>query len=269
LIERVIGGVCRRAGVFGAEAEDFASIVKVALIEDDYAILRPFEGRSALSTFLVVVVQRLLSDERTKVAGRWHASREAERLGEAGIALERIVRREKRTIDEALPVLRGIDPAITREQAVEMEARLPPRQSRPHAVALEPDQEWLASADRTDDRAFAADHARMSERIARIVRETLDAMPLEDRMIVRFHFGQSMTIATISGLLRLPQRPLYRRLESLLKRFRSALAAAGVEARDVGDVIGDVTRELDFGLQDGKSDPARRTNPDGMTGEAG
>jgi hypothetical protein len=50
-----------------------------------------------------------------------------------------------------------------------------------------------------------------------------------------------MTIADISGLLRLPQRPLYRRLESLLKRFRAAFAAAGVEARDVAELIGDAT----------------------------
>jgi hypothetical protein len=56
LIDRVIGGVCRRPGLFGADAEDFASAVKLALIKNDYAIaiLRPFEGRSALSTFLTI-----------------------------------------------------------------------------------------------------------------------------------------------------------------------------------------------------------------------
>jgi DNA-directed RNA polymerase specialized sigma24 family protein len=91
LIDRVIGGVCRRAGVFGPDAEDFASATRLALMENDYAILRPFSGRSSLSTFLTVIVQRFLIDERTKRSGRWHASREAERLGEAGIALERIV----------------------------------------------------------------------------------------------------------------------------------------------------------------------------------
>src|ERR1019366_938207 len=40
LVERVIAGVCRRAGLRGPDAEDFGSIVMVALIENDYAILR-------------------------------------------------------------------------------------------------------------------------------------------------------------------------------------------------------------------------------------
>lgn len=265
LIDRVIGGVCRRAGVFGADAEDFSSAVKLALIENDYAILRPFEGRSSLSTFLVVVVQRYLIDERTKRTGRWHSSREAERLGAAGVALERIVRRERRSIDEALPVLLSIDPSLTRERVVEMEARLPERAPRPHAVEVSDAEERFAADERADDRAIAADLERLSDRTGRVIRETLEALPLEDRMIVRFHFGQSISIADISGLLRLPQRPLYRRLESLMQRFRKALAGAGIDARDAAGLIGDATRELDFGLQNGKSDSARRTNPDGTT----
>jgi RNA polymerase sigma factor (sigma-70 family) len=265
LIDRVIAGVCRRAGIFGADAEDFASSVKLALIENDYAILRPFAGRSSLSTFLTVIVQRLLSDQRTKQTGRWHASREAERLGEAGIALERIVHKERRTIDEALPILRSIDPALTRERVVEMAARLPSRAVRVQTVELAPSEEHLAGGSRTDERAISADEDRLSDRVAAIVRETLEAMPLEDRMIVRFHFGESMTLAAISGLLRLPQRPLYRRCESLLQRFRSAFERAGIEGRDVAGLIGDATREMDFGLRDGKSDAARRTNHDDRT----
>lgn len=262
LIDRVIAGVCRRAGVFGADAEDFASAVKVALIENDYAILRPFEGRSSLSTFLAVVIQRLLIDERTKRTGRWHASREAERLGAAGIALERIVRRERRSVDEALPILQSIDATLTRERVVEMEGRLPLRNVRPRLVDLETENARLVARESADDAAAGAENARMSEHIGRILRSTLEAMTLEDRSIIRFHFGESMTIAQISGLLRLPQRPLYRRLESLLHRFRAALAGAGIDARDVAEVIGDMTREMDFGLQDGKRDAARRTDPD-------
>jgi RNA polymerase sigma factor (sigma-70 family) len=265
LIDRVILGVCRRAGVYGADAEDFASAAKLALIENDYAILRPFEGRSSLSTFLVVIIQRFLIDERTRQKGRWHASREAERLGEAGIALEKIVRREHRSIEEALPIVQAIDPTLTRERVVEMESRLPARTARPQAIALEVAEERIAASDRADDRVVAGYLDHLSERTGRAVRETLEAMPLEDRMIVRFHFGESISIADISGLLRLPQRPLYRRVEALLRRFRDALAGAGIQAGDVADLIGSATREMDFGLQNGKSDHARRTNPDETT----
>jgi RNA polymerase sigma factor (sigma-70 family) len=265
LIDRVIDGVCRRAGVFGADAEDFASSARLALIENDYAVLRPFEGRSSLSTFLVVIVQRFLIDERTKRTGRWHASREAERIGPAGVALERIVRRERRSIDEALPIVQSIDPTLTRERIIEMEARLPQRTARPRAVDLDASEELLVGDDRADDRAIDAYHQQLSDRAGRVIRETLQALPLEDRMIIRFHFGESISIADISGLLRLPQRPLYRRLQSLLQRFRKALTDTGIDARDAGELIGDATRELDFGLRNGKSDSARQTNPNETT----
>ena len=46
LIEEICSSVCRRNGCFGADAEDFASQVKLALIDDDYARLRSFQGRS-------------------------------------------------------------------------------------------------------------------------------------------------------------------------------------------------------------------------------
>jgi RNA polymerase sigma factor (sigma-70 family) len=264
LIDGVIAGVCRRARVFGPDAEDFSSAMKLALIENDYAILRPYEGRSSLSTFLVVIVHRFLIDEWTKRTGRWHPSREAERLGEAGIALERIVRREQRSIEEALPIVQAIDPTLTRADILAMAARLPLRAPRPHAVDLEPAAERLAASDRADDRVRDVEVERLSARAGRVIRETLASMTLEDRSIIRFHFGSSMTIADISGLLWLPQRPLYRRVESLLLRLRKALVAESVEARDLGDLIGQATRELDFGLTDvtnGKSDPVRQTNP--------
>ena len=256
LIDRVIAGVCRRARVFGADAEDFASSVKLALIENDYAILRPFEGRSSLSTFLAVIVQRFLYDERTKRAGRWHASREAERLGEAAVVLEKIVRREQRSIDEALPIVQAIDPTLTRERVAEIERRLPARAARPRAVGLDDVAEQAAAVDeRTNARIDG-----IPDRTASVIRETLAAMTAEDRMIMRWHYGSSMTIATIAGLLRLPQRPLYRRLESMVDRLRRALRGAGIDSRDAGELIGWTAREMDFGLDDVEIDGARRTN---------
>ena len=120
LIEGIAMRVCRRAHVRDADADDFIASVKLALIEDDYAILRKYEGRSSLATYLTIVIERLMSDERMRTRGRWHPSAEAVRLGPAALLLEAIVRRDRRTIDDALPALRALDPAITRENAEAM-----------------------------------------------------------------------------------------------------------------------------------------------------
>src|SRR3954469_22157666 len=60
-VERVIAFVTARRRLRPADAEEFASHVKMKLIENDYAVLRKFEGRSSLRTHLTVARQRLRS----------------------------------------------------------------------------------------------------------------------------------------------------------------------------------------------------------------
>lgn len=241
LIDDVIDGVCRRARLRPEDAEDFASNAKIALMENDYEILRKYEARSSLKTFLVVVVQRLLVDERMRSYGRWHPSAEAKRMGEAAVLLETMLHRDRRTLDEAVPHVQALDPALARADVERMAARLPERGAlRPRAVAL--DEETFVSSESADARALDAEARRLAERAGRVIRETLDAQPLEDRMLVRFHFGSSMSIAKISQMMHLPQRPLYRRLEALLRRLRGALTEAGIEGGAIDDL-----REMDFG----------------------
>jgi len=256
LIERVIGVVCRRSRVVGADAEDFASNVKVALIENDYAILRKYEGRASLATFLSVVIQRLLCDERMRALGRWRPSSEAERLGDAGVLLETLICRDHRSLDEALPLVRGVDPALTREQVAAMAARFPERAGRPRLIELDPEHgETFISADSADSRMIESQRRALSNQTSAVIRDTLDALPVEDRMIVRFRFAQGLSIADVSRMLRLPQRPLYRRLEAILQRLRSALALAGIEATDVAELIGGAADDVDFGFAAWKNAP--------------
>jgi len=70
LVERLVRFVCQRAQVVGADVDDFASTVKLALIENDYSVLRAWEGRSSLATYLTVIIQRMLADERFRTLGR-------------------------------------------------------------------------------------------------------------------------------------------------------------------------------------------------------
>ncbi|HXA16926.1 MAG TPA: hypothetical protein VN380_08045 [Thermoanaerobaculia bacterium] len=60
-----------------------------------------------------------------------------------------------------------------------------------------------------------------------------------------------MKIADISRMLRLPQRPLYRRIEALLERFRASLAAAGVDGSTAADLLQKSSVDtLDFGFEE-------------------
>lgn len=251
LIDRIIAGVCRRAHLMGADAEDFAGDVKLALMEDDFAILRKFEGRCSLRAFLTIVIERLLFDQRTRRLGRWMPSAEAERMGDAGVLLEKLLRRDRRPMEEALPLLRAAHPHLSRETIETMAARLPERTARPRAVPLdEAVQSTLVAPEIAEERALAGEARNLADRASALMRQALASLSLEDRMIIRFRYAASMSIADISRMTRLPQRPLYRRVESLLGRLRAVLAEAGVDAAAAGDLIDRASAEMDFGLAD-------------------
>ena len=258
LVERVITGVCRRSGLRDADADDFASTVKLALIENDYAILRAWEERAPLGAYLTVVVQRLLSREWTRLRGRWHPSAEAERQGPAAVLLEKLTVRDGRSLDEAVALVRNVDPSLDARGVRALAEHLPPRPARPRLVPLPDGESAMVAPDAADARAQEAEARRMSERAARVVRETMASLPLQDRMLIRFHFGANLSIADAARMLGTSQRPLYRRIETLLRQLRAALEREGVGASAVSDVISAGGSEaFDFGLYHGKTDSGR------------
>lgn len=257
LIDRTIDRVCRRSRLYGPDAEDFASDVRVALMADDYAVLRKWEQRSSLATFLTVVVQRMLADRRVKAYGRWHPSAEAQRLGEAAVVLERLLRRDRRTVEEAVPLVRAIDPELTRAEVEALARRLPDRMERPRAVDVEDVGEQVFVADDgADARALGSERRRLSAEASSAIRQAMDSMSAEDRTILRFHYGASMTLADISRAMRLPQRPLYRRIERLHGELRKVLVRAGINEKTVGDLIGTAESDMDFGWKKGTPLPS-------------
>ena len=62
LINQIVRTVGRRRHLSTVELEDFASFVNLRLVDDDYAILRKFQNRSSLWTYLAAVIERLSLD---------------------------------------------------------------------------------------------------------------------------------------------------------------------------------------------------------------
>jgi len=238
--------------------DDVASAVKLALVENDYAILRRFEGRSSLTTYLAMVITRLMADQYERSHGRWRPSSEAKRRGERAVLIENVIGKQRRTIGEAVPLLQAIDKSITREEVEQLATQLPQRTPRPREVELA--DENIVSSDRADTAAVDAELRGMSQRAGALLRETMSAWPADDRLLVRLRFESSLTMADAARLLNVPQRPLYRKLESLLARLRETLIAAGIDAATAHELLGASNRiDLDLGLG-WKNGEANRTN---------
>ena len=245
LIDRIVTAVTARKGVTGEDIEEFRSIVRLKLLENDCEILRLFEGRSSLGTYLHVVVQRLLLDHRTTMWGKWHSSAEARRLGESAIELETMMRRDGRTFDESAAAMMARNPALTRAELEEIAARLPHRAPRRREVEI---GEAAAVASADDPVAHFAASAT-SQRVSVLIREYLAQLDEEDRLVLGLRFDGDMTVAQIARSLRMDQKQLYRRIDKHLRALRQTLETHGIASAEIDGLIHDPGTVLDFRLE--------------------
>ena len=273
VIERVIAHVGRDARLQGADAEDFASAARLRLLDRGCAVLGRYEGRSSLAGYLTIVVRRFLIDYKRAQGQRWFASAEAQRRGAVAVQLEQLLRRDGRTLDEAIAVLSMQFPDVTPASLEQLAAALPDRPPAPRLVAIGEDEDDPPPPPRSaaDDIVRALDVRDRSREASRAVRTALAALTPEDRVIIRLRYGKEMSIADIARALGVAQRPLYRRVEALMAGLRRTLEETGLTAGDVADLAAGAGESLDFGLADGKtgtvhpSMPSRR-GPSGVSG---
>jgi RNA polymerase sigma factor (sigma-70 family) len=249
-IDAMAEDICHRYGVNGpADLDEFAGSVRMQLIENDYAVLRRFRGESKLTTYLRIVVHRAFLDYLVRKWGKWYPSAAAKRLGDTAVALERLLHRDGNSIDEALLTIRTKDPTIGRADLVHLAAKLPVRPRRPRLVDFAELDALGAQVPTSNTNVFAADHASMAQQISEIVRDYVDQLPEEDKVMFRLHFAADMRLAEISRALHVNQKAAYRRLQEWLRELRARLTAAGIGADDVTEILGSTVTPLDFGLE--------------------
>ncbi|HEX7191140.1 MAG TPA: sigma-70 family RNA polymerase sigma factor [Thermoanaerobaculia bacterium] len=247
VIERAVAFACRRYGLRPEDAEEFASVVKLKLIENDYAILKAYEGRSSFATFISIVVQRMAIDFRIHEWGKWHASAEAKRLGPLAVDLERLLHREGRTFGEAAAILHE-----SRETIEQLAGRLPARPPRRRDVAIEEaEPAAITKPAEAEELAFASDRRRTSEKVSAIMSALLSRVPDDEQLILQLRFEGGMTVAQIAKVLQIDQKVTYRRIERRMRELKEELLRARVDPRDVLDLIGrdDTPLRFPFGKE--------------------
>ena len=134
IIERIVRLVARRHRLSSADAEEFASVVRLKLVDKDFAILRKFERRSKLTTYLTVVIERLCHDF---CHAKWGSVRRsyAPAQPEARAPDDRLLaRRVEAALSEAIATLSPDDKEIVR---LRFDAGLPIAQIA-RSLGLEP-----------------------------------------------------------------------------------------------------------------------------------
>jgi RNA polymerase sigma factor for flagellar operon FliA len=237
VIEQVIRFTCSRHALTVAEIDEFSSHVKLKLIENDYRILRQFQGRSNFRTYISIVIQRLFLDCRIAAWGKWRPSAAARRGGAVAILLERLLARDGYTFEEACELLttnhcvtmsRSELEAIAGTVAIPFDRRPKSEDALVNVAARDAAPDVLLAQREADERA---------RRIGAVLRREIVLLPPDERLIVLMRFEDGRTVAEIARILRLDQKSTYRRLEAVLRRLREALETNRLDAGAVLDLL--------------------------------
>ncbi len=250
----------RRGHRLGVDAGDeFASWARLRLIDNDFAILRKFEGRSSLRTFLITVVQRLFLDWRNAEWGKWRPTADARRVGPLAIELERLIIRDQLSFNEAVETLIARRIAVSRDACEAAWASLPQRPGRRTT-----DESVLANVPApgmASDGVMANERQMRAQVASAVMVQALAMLPSQDQLILRLRFHDGFTVARIAGLIQEDQKTLYRRFNRLLSIVRSFMTEGGVSADDAADLlahpVGDFQPVFDRLAGDRQNRPSR------------
>jgi len=237
LIDQIVRTTGRRRHLSATEREDFASFVRVRLVDGDYAILRKFQHRSSLWTYLAAVIERLSLDFCAEKWGRWRASAMADRLGPVAVLLERLVTRDGHTIEEAMEIVRTHhEVGLTYSQLRALWDQLPVRM-RTTEVGEEA-AATVSSSESSEDRVEDEERRKNIKRLQGVLQDAFETLAAQDRVLVALRFDQDLSMVEIAKLTGSSVPTLHRRLDKSVKQLRTALSASGFDPREVLQLIG-------------------------------
>lgn len=231
LVRQIVRLVGRRQRLSPMAIEELESAVWIHLFDEDCKVVRQFRGQAAFSTFLTVVVTRLALDARSAEWGRWRPSTQARHLGPAALLFETLVFRDGYSPDEAAAELESRGYGRPSDEIRRLAER---RRSMPRRyVPLEFIEERLLGSGGDPEAQLSAREHHLRSRFARkTIRTAVEALPREDRLLLRMRHEEGLKVSTMAQVLGQDQKALYRRLDALYRRLRRDAERAGVVRDD-------------------------------------
>jgi RNA polymerase sigma factor (sigma-70 family) len=229
LIQQKLTRLGRKSGLPEHEAEELCSWALFKLVENDYRLLSAWEGRSSFATYLTVVLVNLMRDYRIHVWGKWRPSAAAQRRGREAVLLERLWMRDGLSLDEAIRRMRTEHGSrLSPEELEQIAVALPRRIERRHVG--EETLRDVAVDGRVAARIEAKERIKEARQLEAALLPALQSLPAEERLLLKLHCEDGLSMAAISPIIGRPQRELYSVRDRCLKKLRRALEEAGLSA---------------------------------------
>jgi RNA polymerase sigma factor (sigma-70 family) len=235
-IRRAIRRTCRYHHLRQEDAEEFEGRAIVKFIEDDYAVIRKYQGRSKIETYFGTVIVNLLKDFMNYLWGKRRPSEEARRLGPVAMLLDIYLNWERYPFDQACQILRiNHHVELSVEELEKLAARIPRRIPRPQADGDESLVNLPAPDGSADSRIVRQERAAEKRKAFEALKQALAVLSPEDRVMAHLRIQHS--IADIARIQNRDQKPLYRHFDRIFKTLRQELERRGVRKEDVSDLL--------------------------------
>ncbi len=251
-IDRAARSVALRHGYGPAEADDFCSHVKGKLLENDYGVLRKFQGKSSLRLYLKTVIRRLYIDCEIAQKGKWRPSIVAQRMGPVAVQLEQLLFWKRHTFEEAYEILNsrhGTD--LQRDELQDIVNKLPKRWGKRTVKFLSLDSTGMPEP--VSEKEFP--DPKLPERtklLSEVLKDFIDRLSGADRLILKMRFQDDFTYERIAGFLKKKKMQVYWRLRKILADLQEELVARGLSEATVGEILELEGKkiDIDFVMQD-------------------
>jgi RNA polymerase sigma factor (sigma-70 family) len=223
LVEEVVRFVARRHRLTPDDANELGSLVRYKLVEDNYHVLRSFQHRSSMRTYLTTVVSRVWLDWQVERRGKWRPSVGAKRLGDTAVRLERLLFRDRLSFSEACETLRqGAGADVSEIQLDRLRGSL---RSRPRPVVCSIDDvdplQCPAMAD-----GQASESPSITPALRRALLQAMGRLPVTERRLLTLRFVKGWTVSKIARHLGLDQKATYRQFARIYRGMRGAIEAS-------------------------------------------
>jgi RNA polymerase sigma factor (sigma-70 family) len=235
ILER-IEAACKRH--FSNENDRNESYVFIldSLKAENYKRLRAYRGQSKLTTYLYSLANALIIDFRRRRYGRRRIPVGVARLGTWAEAVYRLVCWQKYTFDDAYDFLQieGLFEGSYEQYLKEIvPLRNAPCRENPAFHSFdERDATALQTMPSPSDNPLEVLIAKLDRqkrvKALKIVRETTEALPQEDQLLVKFVYGSEQPLKTAAHIIGVSVSSARRRLKRLLSRYRERLLAEGI-----------------------------------------
>jgi RNA polymerase sigma factor (sigma-70 family) len=220
LVEEIVRFVARRHRLTPDDANELGSLVRYKLVEDNYHVLRSFQHRSNMRTYLTTVVSRVWLDWQIERRGKWRPSVAATRLGDTAVRLEQLLLRDRLSFSEACETLRqnaGVHVSETQLDRLRSSLRSRPRPVVCSIEDVDPSQCGVM------DGHPEGDPSSMTPAVRRALFQAMERLPVIERRLLTLRFAKGWAVSKIARHLGLDQKATYRQFTRIYRGMRGAI----------------------------------------------